>query len=192
MASKKSYVPKICNICKEEIKTQDEMIMHKLKPYHMTPCYQQKLQNEADEIDWLELCDYIHTKILGYDNTIKFNKSLALRLKGLRHGKFMGNNKVRAEADYPYKIMYYTFVLKSLDIKNAFATIKFKDEGHKINYMMQVIENHVVDMLLHMRKKEKNQERIENTEIDAPMTQVTQADYKKKSGEIKQDLEKYW
>ena len=189
---KKVYRSKKCFLCGNLILTEEELILHKEKAYHVNECIQKKYANELEEADWQELAEFVKTHILGYGKEIKFDRGLALRLKGLRNGQFMTNKSTKIEASYPYKIIYYTFIIKSGEILNAFATTKFNSEFHRINYMMRIIESSVVDTLLDVRKKEKNDKKSEMIVVEAPIPQISPVEYKRKSKDVSPELNEYW
>lgn len=131
---------------------------------------------------FLELCEYVKTEILELPDDCKFPKHLALRLKGLRNGKFMANNKVNPMAEYSFEVILLTFkinkyeMLKYLRKKNY-----FKDEEHRINYMMSIVEIKINDTFLRVKQKEKDKIKIENKDF----YEHDIAEYKPKTKEIK-------
>ena len=64
---------------------------------------------EKEKKDWNELCEYVKKEILQYDDSLKFPKHLALRLKGLKDGKFMCNNNTQNLANYSFEEILLTF-----------------------------------------------------------------------------------
>ena len=68
-------------------------------------------KKERKDKDWIELCEYVKREILEYDDNMKFPKHLALRLKGIERGEYIGNNKHISNANYDYYTILCTFML---------------------------------------------------------------------------------
>ena len=136
-----------------------------------------KYSNEKQE-KWLELCEYVKKEILGYGDEMKFPKPLALRLKGLSKGQFVANKNIKPMANYSFEDILLTFKINKLDILMAIGDKnKFKDEEHRINYFMVIIEKKLNDTVLKRKKIEKEKAAVENVEIQ----NGRKADYIKKT-----------
>jgi len=139
---------------------------------------------EQENIDWIELCEYVHHQILKNDEDTLVNKRLVLRLKGLHEGKFMTNNKTKPMAKYPFDIILMTFKIHRFEIINAISNKnKFKDEAHIINYMMVIIESNINETYLRVKKVKKAQEKAESIELDIP-DEEHKAKYTRKTKDI--------
>ncbi|WP_283697638.1 hypothetical protein [Clostridium perfringens] len=124
-----------------------------------------KYSNKKQE-KWLELCEYVKKEILEYDDEMKFPKILALRLKGLSNGVFIANTNIRPLASYEFEDILLTFKMYKLDILIAIRDkSKFKDENHRINYVMVIIENKLNEVVIKRKKIEKEKSRAESVEI---------------------------
>lgn len=142
-----------------------------------------KKMTDKEKQDWNELCDYVKLEILGYDKDLKFPKFLALRLKGLKDGKFMCNNKTSNLANYTFEEILLTFKINKLLINNALKqSNKFKDEKHRINYIMAIIENKINDIALRNRELNFIKEKEEGIEINI---NNNKAEYTPKTKQIK-------
>lgn len=97
---------------------------------------------------------------MGYTTGMKEGKSMALRLEGLHNGTFMANKTQKPKASYSYKIIYYTFVLMKKDIQYRLSTMDFKDENHKFNYIMVIIESKINDICMAIQKNKKTEEAL--------------------------------
>lgn len=140
-----------------------------------------KYSKEKQE-KWLKLCSYVHKEILGYSEEMKFPKKLALRLKGLSRGQFLANNNIEPMAEYSFDDILLTFKINKLDILiSAGDKGKFKDESHRINYIMVIIENKINDVVLRKSKLNKEKEIIESVEVQ----EGRKADYIKKTKKSK-------
>ncbi|MBY6838673.1 hypothetical protein HYH46_14885 [Clostridium botulinum] len=138
---------------------------------------------EIEKRDWNELCEYVKKEILGYDNGIKIPKFLILRLKGLKDGKFICNNKTKSLANYTYYEILTTFKVNKILIKNSILPVsKFKDEQHRINYIMAIIENKINDVAVRIREVKLSEIKSNNIEINICNNKAT---YVKKTKEVK-------
>ena len=118
----------------------------------VTAMKNKKLSNPKSE-DWLKLCHYVKIEILGYDNSMKFPKFLALRLQGLSRGQFIANKNQQSSANYDFKIILETFKKLKIKILNLTQNKKFKNEFSKINYIMAIVENEINDVVLAEKSK---------------------------------------
>lgn len=106
-----------------------------------------KLLNPKSE-DWLKLCHYVKAEILGYDNSMKFPRYLALRLQGLSRGQFIANKNQNITANYDFKIILETFKKLKIKILKLTRNKTYKNEFSKINYIMAIVENEINDVVL--------------------------------------------
>ena len=138
---------------------------------------------EQEKKDWNELYQYVKLEILGYDKDMKIPNYLALRLKGLKNGKFMCNNKTNNFADYTFEEILLTFKINKIAIINATKnTVKFKDEKHRINYIMAIVENKINDVALRNREIKFEIEKSKGIEINL---NDNKADYVHKTKNVK-------
>lgn len=143
-----------------------------------------KAKMSKEEIkEWNELYEYVKTTILGYNKDKKLSKWFVLRLVGLHEGKFCANKTIKPMANYDYKTILMTFKMNKIDILNGIKDKdKFKDEQHKINYIMVIIENKIndtYDMINRVNKAKEKAKTIEITNND------DKAEYKRRTKEVK-------
>lgn len=115
--------------------------------------------------DWIKLCEFVESNVLGYDENMKPPRSLYLRLRGLSRGQFMANNHIKRQAEYSYEIILLTFKYSMLAINRALATKNFKSESNKINYIMVIIESNINDIYSRMKKLEESEERVKSLDM---------------------------
>lgn len=131
---------------------------------------------------WIELYEYVRQDILGYTD-MKLPRNLVLRLRGLREGKFMANKKVSPMGDYEYKVILLTFKMYKYEIVNAINNQdKFKDEKHKINYLMAIVESKINDVKIKLDRTKKTEEKVEILEVENNENKV---EYKAKTKKVK-------
>lgn len=126
-----------------------------------------KKMTEKDKQDWENL--YYHVKkIMGYDENQALSSTMVLRLKGLLTNKFIENNNIESTANYSYETILNTFKYSSLDIQKALRTNNFKDESHKFNYILKIVEKNINTVYVKMKNVEKAREEAKNTALEAP------------------------
>ena len=113
--------------------------------------------------DWDNLYEYVRSEIMGYDKTQSLSKYMILRLKGLMTGKYIENKKIKNISDYSYKILLYTFKFCSLNIRYSMQSNTFKDENHKFNYILKIIENNINDTYLKLKKCKQRKKKLKQS-----------------------------
>jgi hypothetical protein len=142
----------------------------------------------AKDLDWDELYKYVKEDILNYKDK-KMPKDMILRLVGLKDGKFCANNNSKIEAKYDYKLILLTFKLMKGTISNCLNSVEFKDEKHKINYIMKIIESEINNVKDRLDAKKRSEEKLLETDF---LHQIhEQSNYTKKSSENKR-LKNLW
>lgn len=116
------------------------------------------------DLEWDELYQYVKIEILNYTDK-KMPKEMVLRLIGLKDGKFYANNKVKAEAKYDYKLILLTFKLMKGTILQCLSSIEIKDERHKVNLIMKIIENEINNVKDRLEAKKKSEEKLLDTDL---------------------------
>lgn len=125
-----------------------------------------KKMTEKDIQDWDTLYFYVKDNIMKYDENQALPSSMVLRLKGLLTNKFMENNRIDDSANYSYETILNTFKFCSPMIFQALRTNRFKDEQHKFNYVLKIVENNINNVYIRMRNVEKAKEEAKNTMVE--------------------------
>lgn len=149
-----------------------------------------KKMSEQDMLDWDELYQYVRGNIMGYDNNQSLSSTMVLRLKGLLTNKFIENNNTKDTANYSYKTILNTFKYCYLDIYNGLRTKSFKDEMHKFNYVLKVVETNINTVYMRMKNAEKAKEEIESSDVSHSIEYVNT--FKNKEKKINNKLEELW
>ena len=123
---------------------------------------------EKEKQDWESLYVYVKSNIMGYDENQALSSTMVLRLKGLLTNKFIENNNIESTANYSYETILNAFKYSSLDIQKALRTNNFKDEMHKFNYILKIVEKNINTVYVRMKNVEKAKEEAKNTTIEAP------------------------
>lgn len=137
-----------------------------------------KKLTEEEKIAWDNLYQYVKSNIMGYDQNQALSSTMVLRLKGLLSGKFIENNNTENKANYSYETILNTFKFCSPTIQKALRTNNFKDESHKFNYVLKIVEKNINDVYIRMRNVQKAKEEAKSVTIETP-THVG-AEYKPK------------
>lgn len=127
-----------------------------------------KKMSEKEKQDWESLYMYVKSNIMGYDENQALSSTMVLRLKGLLTNKFIENNNIQSTANYSYETILNAFKYSSLDIQRALRTNNFKDEMHKFNYLLKIVEKNINTVYMRMKNAEKAKEEAKNTTVEAP------------------------
>lgn len=127
-----------------------------------------KKMTEKEKQDWESLYMYVKTNIMGYDENQALSSTMVLRLKGLLTNKFIENNNIQSTANYSYETILNTFKYSSIDINRVLRTNNFKDEMHKFNYILKIVEKNINTVYVKMRNAKKAKEEAKNTTIEVP------------------------
>lgn len=128
-----------------------------------------KKMSEKEKRDWESLYTYVKSNIMGYDENQALSSTMVLRLKGLLTNKFMENNNIESTANYSYEVILNTFKFCSQDIQRALRTGNFKDEHHKFNYILKIVEKNINTVYMKMKNLQKAKEEAKNTTVEAPV-----------------------
>ena len=126
-----------------------------------------KKMSEKDKQDWEALYFYVKN-LLGYDENQALSSTMVLRLKGLLTNKFIENNNIESTANYSYETILNTFKFSSLDIQKALRSNNFKDEMHRFNYLLKIVEKNINTVYVKMKNAEKAKEEAKNTVVEMP------------------------
>lgn len=124
-----------------------------------------KRMTKQEKKDWDELYEYVRTNVLGYDQNQSLSRSMVLRLKGLLNNKFMANNNIDDTAKYSYRTVLNTFKFCILDIRNGLRNNKFKDENHKMNYILKIVESNLNNVYIRMKEAEQVKKEAESLDV---------------------------
>ena len=126
-----------------------------------------KKMTEEEKVAWENLYYYVKN-LLGYDENQALSSTMVLRLKGLLTNKFIENNAIESTASYSYETILNTFKFCKLDIDKALRTCNFKDENHRFNYLLKIVEKNINTVYVKMKNIEKAKEEAKNTTIEMP------------------------
>ena len=137
-----------------------------------------KKMTEEEKLAWDELYTYVRKNIMGYDDKQALSNAMVLRLKGLLTNKFMENNNIKSTANYSYETILNTFKYSYPDIQKVLRTNNFKDEQHKFNYILKIVEKNINTVYVRMKNAEKAREEAKNVTVE--ISNHTGAEFKPK------------
>lgn len=127
-----------------------------------------KKMTEKEKQDWESLYFYVKN-LLGYDENQALSSTMVLRLKGLLTNKFMENNNIESTANYSYEVILNTFKFCYMDIQKALRTNNFKDEMHRFNFVLKIVERNINTVYIKMKNVQKAKEESKNTTVEVPV-----------------------
>lgn len=148
-----------------------------------------KHMSKQDKEDWESLYEYVR-HILGYDENQSLSRSMVLRLKGLLNNKFMANNNIDDTANYSYQTVLNTFKFCTLDIQRGLRSNSFRDENHKFNYIIKIVESNLNTVYLRMKNVEKSKQKSETISMETATH--SGAEYQTKTVKTSERLKDLW
>ncbi|MET3505450.1 hypothetical protein [Halalkalibacter oceani] len=153
---------------KDSIINKDGKIINK---YFHDDCYNEFLNNRKEKEELDRICQYVKEEILQYKSNQRVPTHLVRRIQALKSGQEYGvsrNSKVYGnESGYSYEIILKTFKAKKFDIIRGIKDkSKFKNDTHKIDYIMVVIINNINDILERIEAKKSSDKRLNEINLD--------------------------
>ena len=84
-----------------------------------------KKMSEQEKEQFNELYSYVHDVIMGYDEKTALDRYFVLRLKGLKEGKFIANNKTKLYGEYTFQEILATFMYCKSEIVKGLTINEF-------------------------------------------------------------------
>lgn len=148
-----------------------------------------KKMTEEEIIAWDNLYQYVKN-LLGYDENQSLSSTMVLRLKGLLTNKFAENNNIKDTANYSYETVLNTFKYCSFDIQNALRTNRFKNETHRFNYVLKIVEQNINTVYMKIKQHQKAKEEAELTDISHTTEYINT--FKKRDKKTNNKLNELW
>lgn len=150
--------------------------------WNCVKAFSEKMENESltkeENVAWQDCFEYMR-KTLGDE---KLDSYTIARLGGLRLGKTFakGQNIRSVERGYPFDVILNTMKFCSIQVNNALRTMTFKDQQHKVNYVMKIYENNINFVYGRMRTLDKEKQKLEKVEVNNVPQEIP--DYVRKGG----------
>lgn len=139
-----------------------------------------KKMSEQEKKDWDELYSYVK-ELMGYDDKTSLSRTEVLKLKGLTRGQFIANNNQQELAEYSFYEILVTFKVCKFDIIRGFRSNSFKNNGHKFNYMIKIVEGNLSTVRERLKSRQQAEQKIESIEVNM----IEGATYKRKTKEVR-------
>lgn len=123
-------------------------------------------EEKKNHQDFLTLCTYIETEILGYEKTQKLQRAGVNRVRGLAKGQVFANNKQEQHGEYPYEVILLTLKANKIKVINAMRNKNFDSEAQAIGYMAAIIRDRLNDMYTRYINVKKSKEKIKSVDTD--------------------------
>lgn len=149
-----------------------------------------KKMTQQEKKEWDELYEFVRSKVLMYDENQSLSREMVLRLKGLLNNKFIENKNIEDSANYSYRTIINTFKFCLPDIQRGLSSNSFKDEKHKFNYILKIVESNINTVYTRMKNAEKSVKKIES--MDMKTATHTGAAYQTKTEKTSKKLNDLW
>ena len=126
----------------------------------------EEIDKKEENRQWNALYEYVKKEILEYTDDMQLPRFMILRLRGLRNGKFMANKNSKPMASYDYNTILLTFKACKYDILRYTKQGIFKDEQHRFNYIMVIIENNINDIVMRLKNVKRQEKKIDIIDIE--------------------------
>lgn len=123
-------------------------------------------EEQKNHQDFLELCAYIETEILGYEKNQKLQRNAVFRLRGLAKGQVIANNNCDQHGEYPYEVILLAFKANKIKILNSIKGKDFSSEAQAIGYMAAIIRDRLNDMYTRYINAKKSKEKVQSVNTD--------------------------
>lgn len=145
-----------------------------------------------------ELSDYVRKEIFGYEQRGFATPNLFwVRVNGFLTGRTYGNLELSAENKYyTYKDILATFKYCKPEIMRLYNRMSFKNEAHRINTTMKIIDENIVTVKQMMEKSEQQSKKMESIKSELleqyQVAEDTKDTYKAKSTQVDESLEEFF
>lgn len=148
--------------------------------------------SKEDKEKFDELYQYIKKDIFEYNKSQALPKYMVLRLIGLKEGKFIASKKMKNMANYDYSHILYTFKINKMKIKEIVKSSNFKDEQHKFNTIMLIIEREINDVVNRLKQATKSEDKVKNMEFKNIIHEGADYKNKNKKKDLNDELKELW
>lgn len=133
-----------------------------------------------EEDDHWDSCYKYMKSLLGIKEGMKLDTHAVMRLRGLRLGQYYpsGNNVKLLKRGYDYEIILMTLKFSSGAIRKTLGEMSFKDQKHKIDYIMKIITSNINFMAVKVESNRATKRKVESSIGQEQNNVVSMADYK--------------
>lgn len=139
-----------------------------------------------------ELSEYIRKEIFEYTEKEKTPQYFWKRIAGIKCGEFVPRTGMKEEpCYYSYGDILIVFKMCKYDISNMINNMEFKDEHHKINCVLKIIQANMIPIMRTVEKNRKNTLKEPDISEIKKYQETTTDNYKSKSKDIDESLEEF-
>lgn len=137
-------------------------------------------ETQEENSEW-EKCYEYFKELLEVPEGMNLDQHATLRVLGLRVGTYVpnGSNVRGIKRGYDFETILMAMKFSSQSIKQAFGTMQFKDQKHKIDYAMKIVTNNINFVFNKMESKRRADKQLDIQDENIKNNQV--AEYKTKS-----------
>lgn len=128
--------------------------------------------------------------ILGYGDEQTLSNSQIQRLKGLLYGKYYASNMTEDKARYSYECLLNTIKYSMPDIRRALNNVGFKDDNHKFNYVMKIIDGNLNTVYTRMKNVVRSEQEAKKQDTSYAVEYVNM--FKAKKTKSNKRLNELW
>lgn len=137
---------------------------------------------QAENSDWDKVYKYFQKDILGLSDGAQLSPHATERLLGLRVGRYKPNasNTRVLKSGYSFATILYTMKYSKRSIDRALNTVEFKDDQHRVDYLMKIIQNNINFIQTRMDKLAEQEKRAEKLKKEEATEEQRGVQYKRK------------
>lgn len=122
---------------------------------------------QEENKEW-EKCYEYAKELLNIPEGMNLDSHFILRILGLRAGTYVpsGSNVRGIKRGYDFETILMTLKLSSGAIRQAFGTMQFKDQKHKIDYAMKIVTNNINFVYGKLEAKNKAEKKLDSVAVE--------------------------
>lgn len=136
----------------------------------------------AENDEWNKVYDYFKKDILGLSDGANLSPHAVERLLGLRVGRYKPNasNTRTLKTGYSFATILYTLKYSKRAIDKALKTVNFKDDKHRVDYLMKIVQNNINFIQTRMNRLAQENKRAEKLKKEEATEEQRGVQYKRK------------
>lgn len=159
--------------------------------YECLPKYISKNGNvearKVENTDWDKVYQYFKIDILGVPEGATLSPHAVERLLGMRVGRYKpnANNTRITKQGYSFRVILLALKFSKAAIDKAIKTVNFKDDHHKVDYIMKIVSNNINFVQRRVYEMDQQNIRIERIKRESQRAPVESSYHSKGSGQRK-------
>lgn len=142
-------------------------------------------ETKHENSDW-EKCYEYAKELLNIGVGQNLDSHCTNRILGTRTGSYYpnGTNVRGLKRGYSFEVILTAMKFSSVQIRHAFDTMQFKDQKHKIDYMMKIVTNNINFVNSKVENKKRAESKLDTVVVSMPNADIPSYSQK---GSVKQD-----